>query len=647
MIDFSKLKLKDVYNVLPVCGESPDAIALKDDEEEADNFYNIGFALKNNSAHIATSNEIATSGTQINCIGDFQYNADINLYTPDYKYSSPQGEFNQMLGYWGNKVGQHKDSRIHTKLTPMRKYSLALLTHYNLIGLNFREYHNPSSKRKRNYTLLTTNNGELGWFVPVTLYGVDITGYKDNEVTQVFHNAFTLEAGNENETCEAEGFYWNWWDCSYLNSPENFVGWDNDEIVIKYTGDVYQGWQSVGVTGEPFTLCTVNNPWDEENSDYKEILPPKNIGNLVQEVVDSNNNKGWVVIYDYNDKWNKESGYNRQPDEYVDENETIYNVKPTSYEDTIENTGDFKYTFRIFSVPYFDDTNLIAYKAYEVEWEGEGTQWTSVSGEEDDAFYGMSSDQPNEVQWAYNRQDRWYEVENDGQTYYVSDYDLEEYGGMTEPPVIGGYVPETVGLFQYPNNSNSYVKDAGNEDTTFTNAEPEVIYKYTGETAFIYENDVRNELESFFSEDNWGLYKNNDGTFTKVNEAYQWGCNAYYEIEYNKFLDVYPSCQNETPSIDFSINGINWWLMQVWEVQNKETDEIAYVGIPPTDAPVSGGDYSSCANQEITYNELYPCLPVNATGGAVQCDSTTVWKYTGNYNSNFLNRWTKLQNGEL
>ena len=636
---------------LPLCGESPDATPIRNDEEEMDMFYNIGFALKNNSAHIAATNEVANGGTQINCVGDFQYNTDMYLYTPDFKVSMPHGGFDQILRYYGSKVTQNLDSRVHTKLTPMRKYSLALLYYYTLIGLDRTEYHS-NTERERNYTWLPTYNADLGWFIPITVYRVFMTGYKNSEVTNMYGDAVTLEPGNEGETCEAESFYWHWFECDYLNPPENMVGWDNDEIEIKYTGDVYQGWQSIGVGGEPFTLCTIDNPWDEENADYKEVLPTRYRSDMVQEVEDSNGNKGWVIIYDYSDQWNKESGYTNQPGNYVEEWQTIYNVNATSTEDTIENTGDFKYTFRIFQVPYFDDTNKIAYKAYELSKGDDIIQWTSVAGQEDEAFYGMSANTPNEVQWAYNFQDRWYQVDNEGQTYYVNAHDLEEYGGMTEPPVIGEYVPEHVGLYSDPRNTDSYVKDAGNEDTTFTTDEPEVIYQYTGETAFIYENEVRDELESFFDDENWGIYKNNfDGTFTKVDEAYQWGCKSSYEVEYNKFLDIYPSYQNDIanvqPQIDFSIEGINWWLMQVWEVEDTVTGVKSYIGIPPTYDPVEDGDYSDFEGQQIQYNEAYPCLPVDSNGYAIECDSNTVWEYTGNYNDDFLDRWTKLQNGEL
>ena len=66
-----------------------------------------------------------------------------------------------------------------------------------------------------------------------------------------------------------------------------------------------------------------------EDREYREVRPPRELSWIVQEVENTNNEKGWVEDYWYN-IYNTTSGYSRQPDSLVHIDDIIYNINPTS-----------------------------------------------------------------------------------------------------------------------------------------------------------------------------------------------------------------------------------------------------------------------------------------------------------------------------
>ena len=650
-----------VSSSLPFCGESPLSVSIKDldfqteefGEIGQEKFYNLGFEILKGEALVAESNTLVSWLPKYTTYGQYKVNSDLWLFTPDFKMQNVISDREQNTTVSSLVSSMEENVYRNRKIVPIRQYSAVFGNIESNFGLDKQNYVS-NSDTQRSYSNLLCMRREPAWFVPITLYGVNITGYKDGEITRTWNDACVLDQGESGDPFEGDRVFSNWNSCNSTTETQYLVGMDNDDITVEYNGNVWECYQALG-TEEPFTVATKDNVNPDAN--YKEVLPTKNLNLIVQEVEDSNENKGWVLSEFFN-IWNKETGYINAPGNEVEDWQTIYKVNPSGWDDTLENTGDFKYTFKMFRVPDFEDTYLIAYKSYKLWNKADNSiiQWTIEEGLPSSSFSGMTADNPNEVQWAHKDNSiEWYEVEvqsgdNEGETLYVRSSDFEE------TPSVNDYVPESMSLYRNRLESD-FVRDAGFEDTIITDNTPMTAFEYVDENEetpyiFIYENEERPDLEGYFSEDDWGIYINNfDDTYTKVDEGYQWFCDAWYSIEENEVKNYFPSYQNIIPNIqpqvDFSISGINWWLMQVWEIEDTESGDISYIGIPPTQDPAENGDYSEFAGKEISYAEIYPYLPVDADGYAIDCNSETTWTYTGNYNDDFLGRWTDLQSGEL
>ena len=637
-----------VNKVLPIIGNTEasvsNSINIKD-SELLEEFYNIGFKLAdsdNNQAVFNFSNGINTASFRYSNFGAYGHNNRIYSFNPDFKVSEviqEQRHFYQDVESPSETIeGARGEAPFY--MVPERQYSLGYCKSIHWIGIALQEYHDFANKEERSYTNARGSKQHPNWFIPLTVYGVDITAYDENNEIIKQVSGYTTVLGTEGETCSESNFYSRWYECEDLKDIDDMLNYVSySSVSVKYNGEVYQGWQccSLGV----FQVDSVEDM--NEDREYREVRPPRELSWIVQEVENTNNEKGWVEDYWYN-IYNTTSGYSRQPDSLVHIDDIIYNINPTSTEDTVVNDGNFRATFRMFQVPYPDDDYLKAYKAYQLvsKTDPNYLQWTITAGEEDDSFEGDTSNNPNEAQYPYNNNGiLWYSVEimtgdNVGETAYVKADDI------TVTPVVGNDVEVDVPMY-WNRSEEEFFENTTSGSAQYLTDTPESRMKYNGETSFIYDNEERADAEPYFSSDNWGLFKNNhDGTYTKITEAYQWMCSASYYFEPPYFYNTFPSSDDQIAVFD--INNAYWWVMQAWECENSETGDIGYTPIPPTSIPVEGGDYSEFAGKDIQKSYF---LPMKADGTSFDYEDYENWKYTGNYEANFLERYTALQNGDL
>lgn len=642
----------------PLIGKNDNSEEIRVSQEYTDKFRDAGFAIQHGQMHLCLKNSFLIQNLNMQLRGAYGYQINNYFFTPNYRVTQFEGREQRL-----NKLEEQNDIDMWTRKDHTHSYMFRAGTIFDedcyfYSGIDMGAYYNPNDKRRRSY--MNLGNSGVFWFIPATMYEVELVAKNSDEIVFVNH-VFTTTPGNEGDSCTDEYFYGNWNEAHWANYQDDYIQAEHDSLEKTYTGQTFSGYTTIGQYGSGMWD---NYQWglddaDDRNSEapYREVRQPYELVDIYQQVEDSNGHIGYChsTWHDYR---NTESGYQNQPDEFVDQNETVFKTLiPVPHEETREtweNTGDFKWTFNLYLAPreHCDEQDKIAYRAYELVHTQDSNliQWTMEAGEEDDSFTGFTSNQPNEVHWAYNNYSaEWYQVESNGDTFYVIAQDLIDYGNMQNPPEIGDYVPEGVGLFRNMNWPDGYDHDAGNEEATFTTDTTETALIYTGNYEFIYNGNVDNDAEPYFSDNNFGIFENNDGTYTKITNAYQWDCiSAYYQPDRQVQVFTAMSQKFNTPNEipigaeDWAPDGnLLWWITQAWEVED-EYGQKGWTGIPPEGAQPNELDYSQFEGDDISMPWIQPTF---LNGGEYHDEQH--WTYTGNYDPDFMGRWTKFQNGQL
>jgi len=602
----------------PYYGNAPGLSTINIQES----LYNLEENFRKGRVFITPTSGIVTTMFAENTSGEYDFEIITDLF-----FKESLTETVTMVKY-NNGNAEDTDTKYNWENFPVRKYTVLSSTFNWLNGLDISEYKEASDWR--NYSYVKVGTTDPSWVTYKPLYELSIKAMDSQGIVINSGNAFTFIQGNSGDVYAESNWdkvFQSWNGAFFYSTVQGLVGYA-DSYTVTYTGVVYKTWTFLDNNAAVDDIKVANV--DDTNTDYlyKEMLPYYECYNWCQKCHKEDGTTGYVNLWysPPNSTYTNPNMYENTPGSEVQSWLEIYSDIALTNRIT-DNTG-FVYDWECFKTKDPNYTNLWAWKAYEVKNPlNSQTFYTKVAGTQGSSFVGQVSWGGSGVQSPDQDYDHtWYTCEWDnGDVIYVLTTDVTD-------PVVGGAVP--VGTAIYSN--RSIYEPSGTVEAEgvlkYKSVTPEASLQYTGVTEFYYQYNRSDHLEPFFS-DNPGLYKkNDDNTYTKVDNAYQWMCPGtidWWSQQWypNDNTIFYPSNQDTDymSKVDFSINGYYWWVYKAWKVKSNITNVEAWI---PFNFNAVESQKWLVANTE--------CM--TSTGEHQPLPENEYWVWEGTFEPNFANR---------
>lgn len=500
----------------------------------------------------------------------------------------------------------------------LRRYHILTSTSNASYGLDITNY----NTNTRNYIQAFTHKN-INWFIPTIMYEVQLIVYNENKERLYSKLFYTFNSGIKGEEFTELEVYDTWKFISDIQNIQNFI--DTEFYEVKYTGKQFNLWLnlSTGNYDPNYKVSTI----EDQNSEYKykEILPTYFINNWCQKCHDTAGN---VAYADLNfESPNNSLGttcYTNIPDTQVSADINLY--KEVSLDTKVSNTGEYIWDWECYRTRYPEKDKMdIAFYVYGIinplldDEDPNKHFWTNIEGSLGSTYEGTAAREFEDFKTPDSQIEltqKWYKTNKEN--LYVLDSDV------TEAVVIGEQVPEGTKLY-FNKSIFNYSEMNADGSTLFESDVAELAYEYTDEKVFLYDFMDYSGSESFF-EGTPGIYeKQENGSYQRIDEAYQWECDNVFNVINPSSVDdyiVFPAEQNvDQFDIDWSINGLYWWVFKAWKVVSNETRIEAWC---PFDYSLDTGKID--------------ILCMDSEGNMITPPEGEYWLWEGTFNPNFANR---------
>ena len=604
-----------VQSIVPYMGRTKNSESIDIEKD----LYNLEEDLRSGKAIQSDLNSCITSQAKI----DLNYASagaiKFEILHPPVKdkEASKDVSYNLTIQGSGNiPYSSNSQSYLHI----LRRYHILRSISEGYYGLDITNY----SNEYRNYIQAFTHNA-IRWYIPITMYEVQLTCYSDKNARQYNKLFYTLNAGIKEEDYTEEEAYEYW---QFINNktiiPDHAT---TNNYTVKYTGKELKCYISLSELNDDvnFQVSTIHEMNDGYK--YKEMLPTYFCNSWCQKchLADGTVAYAYLGFTSPYNAANTPTCYENVPSIEVPINFKLYHE--ISLDTEVANTGNFIWDYECYRTRYAEEDKIdIAFYVYGLvnplldDEDPNQHYWTAVAGDQGTQYEGTAVQDFADLKPLGNPTDlsqKWYSTNKENLYVLASD--------ITEEVTAGANVPEGTKLY-YSKSIFHYSEQDADESTVFESNISTLAYEYTDEKIFLYAFEEIPGAEDYVSDDP-GLYeKQEDGTLVKVDTAYQWECHETFNAISPASADdhiVFPAEQDTSQfNIDWSINGLYWWVYKAWKVVSNLSGVEAWCPF----------DYSLDVDKRIDI------LCMDAEGNMIVPPENEYWTWEGTFNPNFANR---------